>query len=82
MEELVDAGLVMRIGVCNLTTSSLRGRSLLRPHQARGAPDRALIPTSPQNAMVRYCQEEDIAITAFSPFGGRFLSPARYGRGK
>ena len=74
MEELVDAGLVMRIGVCNLTTSSLRdvlSYARIKPavHQIE------LHPYLTQNAMVRYCQEEDIAITAFSPFGADSYLP-------
>ena len=74
MEELVDAGLVKRIGVCNLTTSSLRdvlSYARIKPtvHQIE------LHPYLTQNAMVRYCQEEDIAVTAFSPFGADSYLP-------
>lgn len=68
MEELVDAGLVKRIGVCNLTSSSLRdvlSYARIRPavHQIE------VHPYLTQNKLVRFCQEEDIAVTAFSPFG-------------
>jgi len=74
MEELVDAGLVKRIGVCNLTTSSLRdvlSYARIKPavHQIE------LHPYLTQSAMVRYCQDEDIAVTAFSPFGADSYLP-------
>ena len=68
MEELVDAGLTKRIGVCNLTAASLR--DLLSYARIRPAALQVeLHPYLCQNALVRYAQSEDIAITAFSPFG-------------
>ncbi|YCM43845.1 aldo/keto reductase [Verrucomicrobiaceae bacterium 227] len=74
MEELVDAGLVKKIGVCNLTTGSLR--DVLS--YARIKPDVLQVEIHPyltQDALVRYCQEEDIAVTAFSPFGADSYLP-------
>ncbi|MGJ8698056.1 MAG: aldo/keto reductase [Verrucomicrobiaceae bacterium] len=68
MEQLVDDGLVKRIGVCNLTTQSLR--DLLS--YARIKPAALQVELHPylcQDALVRYAQSEDIAVTAFSPFG-------------
>ncbi|MGC6426145.1 MAG: aldo/keto reductase [Akkermansiaceae bacterium] len=68
MEELVDAGLTERIGVCNLTAAGLR--DLLS--YARIKPAALQIELHPylcQNALIRYAQSEDIAVTAFSPFG-------------
>ncbi len=68
MEELQRAGLVKRIGVCNLTVSLLRevlASCSIRPvaHQIE------LHPYLTQSRMLRYCQAEDIAVTAFSPLG-------------
>ncbi|MDE0596511.1 MAG: aldo/keto reductase [Roseibacillus sp.] len=68
MEELQQAGLVKRIGVSNLTISLLRevlSSCAIRPavHQIE------LHPYLTQQKMLRYCQEEDVAITAFSPLG-------------
>jgi D-xylose reductase len=68
MEELVDAGLVKRIGVCNLTAAGLR--DVLS--YARIKPSVLQVEMHPylcQNALLRYAQSEDIAVTAFSPFG-------------
>ena len=74
MEELVDAGLVKKIGVCNLTTSSLRD-VISYAHIKPAVHQIELHPYLTQNAMVRYCQEEDIAVTAFSPFGADSYLP-------
>jgi diketogulonate reductase-like aldo/keto reductase len=74
MEELVEAGLTKRIGVCNLTTAGLR--DLLS--YARIKPAVLQIELHPylcQNALIRYAREEGIAITAFSPFGADSYLP-------
>lgn len=68
MEDLQRAGLVKRIGVSNLTISLLRevlSSCSIRPavHQIE------LHPYLTQQRMVRYCHEENIAVTAFSPLG-------------
>lgn len=68
MEELQRAGLVKRIGVCNLTSGALRdllAQCSIRPvvHQFE------LHPYLVQPRLVRFCQEQKIAVTAFSPLG-------------
>ncbi len=74
MEELQRAGLVKRIGVCNLNISMLRevlvGCSI-RPqvHQIE------LHPYLSQPRQLRFCAQEKIAVTAFSPFGAPSYLP-------
>ena len=68
MEELQRAGLVKRIGVCNLNISALRevlASCSIRPavHQIE------LHPYLTQPRQLRYCAQENIAVTAFSPLG-------------
>lgn len=70
MEELVDAGLVRHIGVCNFGTSLLR--DLLA--SARIRPEVLQVESHPyltQDKLLRYCQQEQIAYTAFSPLGAQ-----------
>ncbi|MGB0595753.1 MAG: aldo/keto reductase [Rubripirellula sp.] len=70
MEELVDAGLVREIGVCNFVVSLLR--DLL--NQARVAPAMLQVEMHPyltQEKLTRFCQESGIAVTAFSPLGAQ-----------
>ncbi len=72
MEELVESGLVRRIGICNFGTSLLR--DLLAT--ARIAPAVLQVESHPllvHEKLLRYCQQEQIAFTAFSPLG-----PASY----
>ncbi len=74
MEELQRAGLVKRIGVCNLTISLLREVLVtceIRPavHQVE------MHPYLTQQRLLRFCQTEDIAVTAFSPFGAGSYVP-------
>lgn len=74
MEELQRAGLVKRIGVSNLTISLLRdvlSGCSIRPavHQMEMHPYLA------QPRQVRYCQQEKIAVTAFSPLGAPSYVP-------
>lgn len=74
MEDLVDAGLVRRIGVCNY------GVSLLRDLQATARIQPAVLqielhPLLAQEALLRYCREEGIAVTAFSPLGAPSYVP-------
>lgn len=74
MEELVDAGLTKRIGVSNIGTSMIR--DVLS--YARIKPAVLQVEMHPylcQNTLLRYCQEEDIAVTAFSPFGADSYLP-------
>lgn len=68
MEDLQRAGLVKRIGVSNLPIALLRevlSYCAIRPavHQIE------LHPYLTQQRMLRYCEMESIAVTAFSPLG-------------
>ena len=68
MEKLVDDGLVKHIGICNFGTSLLR--DLLS--YARIRPAVLQVESHPflvQEKLLRYCQQEKIAFTAFSPLG-------------
>jgi D-xylose reductase len=74
MEELVDAGLVKRIGVCNLNISLLR--DLLSYCRIRPAVHQVeMHPYLTQQRLLRYCRGEDIAVTAFSPIGADSYIP-------
>jgi D-xylose reductase len=68
MERLVRAGLVRNIGVCNF------GVSLLRDLRAYAEIPPAVLqvemhPFLTQPKLLRYCHDEGIAVTAFSPLG-------------
>lgn len=70
MEELVRAGLVRDIGVCNF------GCSLLRDMLAYARIPPAVLqvelhPYLTQEKLVRFCREQGIAVTAFSPLGAQ-----------
>ncbi|MEM1062505.1 MAG: aldo/keto reductase [Planctomycetota bacterium] len=68
MEELIKAGLTERIGVCNLGVSQLR--DLLTQCRVRPANLQIeLHPRLPQDKLLRFCRDEGIAVTAFSPLG-------------
>lgn len=70
MEELAKAGLVRNIGICNFGTSQLR--DLLSYAKIR--PAVLQVETHPyltQEKLLRYCQQEKIAYTAFSPLGAQ-----------
>ena len=74
MEELVDAGLVRRIGVCNY------GISLLRELQATARIQPAVLqvelhPRLAQDKLLRYCRETGVTVTAFSPLGAPSYVP-------
>ena len=74
MEELQRAGLVKRIGVCNLNISLLRdllAGCSIRPvvHQMEMHPYLA------QPRQLRFCAQEKIAVTAFSPLGAPSYLP-------
>jgi len=74
MEELVSAGLVRHIGVCNYGTALLR--DLLA--QARIPPavlQVELHPLLAQEPLLRFCREQGIAVTAFSPLGAPSYLP-------
>jgi D-xylose reductase len=68
MEELVSAGLVRNIGVCNCNCALLR--DLLSYANIRPAVLQVeLHPYLTQERLVRFCHENKIAVTAFSPLG-------------
>ena len=74
MEELVRGGLVKRIGVCNFSTSLLRdllSHAAIRPAVLQVE----MHPYLPQERLLRYCREESIAVTAFSPLGAPSYVP-------
>ncbi len=70
MEKLVTDGLVRNIGVCNFGTSLLRdliNQSSIRPSVLQ-------VETHPyltQEKLLRFCREEQIVYTAFSPLGAQ-----------
>ena len=68
MEKLVDDGLVKHIGICNFGTSLLRdllSYARIRPSVLQVESHPCLV----QAKLLRYCQQEGIAFTAFSPLG-------------
>ncbi len=70
MEELAKSGLVRNIGICNFGTSQIR--DLLTYAKIR--PAVLQVETHPyltQEKLLRYCQQEKIAYTAFSPLGAQ-----------
>ena len=74
MEDLQRAGLVKHIGVCNLNISMLRdllAGCSIRPsvHQIE------LHPHLTQPRQLRFCQQEKIAVAAFSPLGAPSYLP-------
>ncbi len=74
MEELVDAGLTKRIGVSNIGTAMLR--EVLSYAQIKPAVLQVeMHPYLCQQNLLRFCQEQDVAVTAFSPFGADSYLP-------
>lgn len=76
MEALVGAGLAKRIGVCNFTTGMLR--DLLS--YAAVPPQVLQVEMHPyltQPRLLRYCRDESIVVTAFSPFGASSYLPLK-----
>ena len=74
MEELVDAGLTRHIGISNFGVSLIR--DLLS--YARIRPEVLQVESHPylvQSKLLRYCQQEQIAYTAFSPLGAGSYIP-------
>lgn len=70
MEELVTAGLVREIGVCNFVVALIR--DLL--NQTETPPAMLQVEMHPylvQEKLTRFCQESGIAVTAFSPLGAQ-----------
>ncbi len=74
MEGLVESGLVKRIGVCNIGTAMIRD---LKSY-ARIQPSVLQVEMHPylsQQNLLRFCQEQDVTVTAFSPFGASSYVP-------
>jgi D-xylose reductase len=70
MEDLVTAGLVRHIGICNFGTALLR--DLLACARVRPAVLQVeLHPYLTQDKLVRFAQQEGIAVTAFSPLAAQ-----------
>ena len=68
LEELVDAGLVRNIGVCNFGCSLLRdllAHTTIRPTVLQVESHPFLV----QEKLLRFCQEQEVVYTAFSPLG-------------
>ena len=68
METLIDTGLAKHIGVCNYNVALMR--DLL--NYARIAPAVLQVESHPyltQEKLMRFCGEQDVAVTAYSPLG-------------
>ena len=68
MENLVNKGLVRNIGVCNFNTAGLRdilSFCTIPPAVLQVE----LHPYNQQQLLVRFCEEEGIVVTGFSPLG-------------
>lgn len=74
MEDLVPAGLVRHIGVSNYGTAMLR--DLLNNSRIRPAVLQVeMHPYLTQEKLLRFCKEERITVTAFSPLGALSYVP-------
>ncbi|MDC0308008.1 MAG: aldo/keto reductase [Planctomycetaceae bacterium] len=74
MQELVKDGLVKNIGVCNFNVSLIR--DLLSYAEIPPAVLQVeLHPHLTQEKLLRFCQEQGIAVTGFSPFGASSYVP-------
>jgi D-xylose reductase len=74
MERLVEQGLVRRIGLCNCTVVLLRELLMqvsLRPAMLQVE----LHPFLTQENLLRFCREEGIGLTAYSPLGAPSYVP-------
>lgn len=68
MEDLVAKGLVKSIGVCNFTTPMLV--DLLTYAKVKPMMNQIeLHPYNTQEELVKYCQKNEIAVTAYAPLG-------------
>jgi D-xylose reductase len=74
MERLMDRGLVKNIGVSNFGTSLIRdvlSYARIRPSVLQVESHPYLV----QSKLMRYCESESIAVTAFSPLGAPSYIP-------
>jgi D-xylose reductase len=70
MQELVNAGLVRNIGVCNFGCATIRdvlSYAAIKPAVLQVE----MHPYLGQEKLVRFCRENEIAVTAFSPLGAQ-----------
>lgn len=74
MEGLVHDGLVKRIGICNFTTGMIRDLQACASIQPQVL-QVEMHPYLTQPRLLRFCQEERIIVTAFSPFGAGSYVP-------
>jgi D-xylose reductase len=68
MENLIRAGLVRNIGVCNFNTALLRDL-LAYAEIAPAVLQVEMHPFLAQENLLRFCKEQNIIVTAFSPLG-------------
>jgi D-xylose reductase len=68
MEDLVRAGLVRNIGVCNFHPAQLRDL-LTYAEIASAVLQVEMHPFLAQEKLLRFCKEQNIVVTAFSPLG-------------
>ncbi len=74
MEELVEEGLVKNIGFCNFTTgliTDVLSYARIRPSVLQVE----LHPYLTQEKLIKYCEQENIAVTGFSPLGALSYVP-------
>lgn len=74
LEELVDAGLVRNIGVSNFSVALIRDlltQCRIRPHALQVE----LHPYLAQQKLLRFCREQGILVTGFSPLGAPSYVP-------
>lgn len=74
MEELVDAGLVKHLGICNFTTgliSDLLSYARIFPEVLQVE----LHPYLTQENLLKFCSQHEIAVTGFSPLGALSYVP-------
>ncbi|MCA9247686.1 MAG: aldo/keto reductase [Planctomycetales bacterium] len=74
MEELVSSGLVRNLGVCNFGCSLIRDL-LSYAHIRPAVLQVELHPYLTQEKLLRYCEQEQITVTAFSPLGAPSYIP-------
>ena len=68
LEKLVDAGKIKHIGVSNYNEAEVK--ELLSYARIRPAVNQIeLHPRLPQTQLVKYCQSNDVCVTAYSPLG-------------
>ena len=81
MEDLVNKGLVRNIGISNFGVSLIRDlltQAIIRPTMLQIE----MHPYLTQSKLIRYCQMEKIAVTAFSPLGAPSYVPLGMAKGE